>query len=356
MSDAQLRHWLLRAAAAILAIMAFYAALRWLLPWLLPFLVAALAAAAMEPAVRCLQRRFHLRRGFCSLLLTLFLLFVLGGLFSLLGTALIGEAYALLAHFPALAEAVRAGFSSLTERLEDTQTALPPWLREWLAEQLARYAAQAGDLLNIVSNRLPEQLAALAAAVPRLLLGTATCVLAIYFTSSDLPVIKSLLGGKMEPKTAQKLRRFQANFARSAAHWLRAELTLCAVTFTELLVFFALTREPYAILLAFAVTLVDALPVFGTGTVLLPWAAAELLFGNTPKSIFLAGLYLTTLLVRNVLEPRLLSQRSGLPPVASLLAMYLGFCLLGVAGMVLFPFFLILLSQMNRQNYLENLC
>ena len=136
---------------------------------------------------------------------------------------------------------------------------------------------------------------------------------------------------------------------RSAAHWLRAELTLCAVTFAELLAGFVFLRQPYALLLSFLITLVDALPVFGTGTVLVPWAAAELLFQNAPGAIALAALYLLTLTVRNVLEPRLLGKQAGLPPILSLLAMYLGFCTFGVAGMVLFPFLLLLGAQLRRQ-------
>lgn len=62
----------------------------------------------------------------------------------------------------------------------------------------------------------------------------------------------------------------------------------------------------------------------------------------------LLALYLCTLITRNTLEPRLLSAQAGLPPVASLFAMYLGYCTFGIAGMVLFPFFLLLLSQIRN--------
>jgi len=70
---------------------------------------------------------------------------------------------------------------------------------------------------------------------------------------------------------------------------------------------------------------------------------------NTPKALCLALLYLVTLTVRNMLEPRLLGAVAGVPPILSLLAMYLGFCTFGVGGMVLFPFVLLLASQFRRQ-------
>ena len=129
---------------------------------------------------------------------------------------------------------------------------------------------------------------------------------------------------------------------------IRDRATLSLITFSELLIGFLLMRQSYSLLLAFLITLLDALPVFGTGTALVPWAVFTLLFGFPPKAIVLLALYLCTLITRNTLEPKLLSAQAGLPPVASLFAMYLGYCTFGVAGMVLFPFLLLLFAQIRN--------
>ena len=349
MTEGRLKRFLLYALSAAAAAALFYVALRYLLVWLLPFLIAAAAAAAMEPAIRFLQARLRFRRGFSSLLLTLFLLFLLGGLLSLLGTTLTGEAYALLERAPELLAEAPSALASLLARLERYTAACPPWLRETIAETLSRYVVEAGDLLSGLVDRLVSSLGALAARLPALALSIATCVLAIYFTSSEWPMLRRMLQERLSAGALQKLRILRSGAADSLSRWLRAELTLCAVTFAELLAGFFLLRQPYALLLAFLITLVDALPVFGTGTVLVPWAVIELLFGSTPKALALAALYAVTLTVRNVLEPRLLGAQAGLPPIASLLAMYLGFCSFGVGGMVLFPFLLLLAAQLRRQ-------
>ena len=111
---------------------------------------------------------------------------------------------------------------------------------------------------------------------------------------------------------------------------------------------FWLLGERYSLLAAFLITLVDALPVFGTGTVLIPWALAELLLGSVPRGAALVILYLCTLTVRSITEPKLVAAQAGLPPIASLMAMYLGARAFGVAGMVLFPLLLLLAAQMLR--------
>ena len=172
--------------------------------------------------------------------------------------------------------------------------------------------------------------------------------MAIYFTSMSLPDLIRLIQTHISDEMRRKLHFFYCGMTRSVSRWLRAELTLCAVTFSELLIGFLFLRQPYALLLGLLITLVDALPVFGTGTVLIPWGIVEILLGNTPKAVALTILYALTFLVRNALEPRLLGAQAGLPPIMSLLAMYLGFCIFGVTGMILFPFLLLLASQLKK--------
>ncbi len=348
MSDEHLRRFLLRVSAAAGAAALIYALLRWLLVWLLPFLFAALCAAAIEPAVRFLQRRLRFRRAFASLILTLFLLFLLGGAFSFLGTALTTEAQALLGSAPALLDTAQETLEALSGRAREFGAAFPPRLRQLIDAALARAADQTENLFERVVVRLPSAVASLAAVLPNVLLGSATSLLAIYFTSSALPELRALPASLCSPQQLQRMETLRSEFSHSAARWLRAELTLCAVTFTEVLTALLLLRQPYALLLALCVTAVDALPVLGTGTVLLPWAAVQLLLRNGPRASALFALWLVTLMVRSALEPRLLGTQAGLPPVLSLLAMYLGYCALGVAGMLFFPFLLLLGAQLMR--------
>ena len=122
---------------------------------------------------------------------------------------------------------------------------------------------------------------------------------------------------------------------------------------SELLVGLLLIRQPYALLLAAVIAFIDALPVFGTGTVLLPWAAVCLLLQQTPKAIALGALYAVITLVRSFLEPKIMAAQVNLPPLAALLAMYVGFCSFGVAGMILFPIALLFLKQLRDAGYLN---
>lgn len=348
MREETLRRFLLFSLSTAAAVGIFYLSFRYLLPWCLPFLLALLVAALLEPVVLHLQRALRFRRGFSALLLTLTLLFLLGGLLSLLGTTLFSQLNALLAAAPAFFDALPEAAEGLLSRLEGSGASGSAWLSRYLREQLMQTVSDMDSLLRSLSARAVAALTAAAAALPGGVLAIATCVLAVFFTSASYPELRAVLERTVPRAAMEKLRLFRGGVMASLARWLRAQATLSCITFFELLLGFLLMHQDYALLLAFLITLLDALPVFGTGTALVPWAVFTLLFGFPPKAIVLLALYLCTLITRNTLEPKLISAQAGLPPIASLFAMYLGYCTFGVAGMVLFPFFLLLLSQIRK--------
>lgn len=353
MNEAKLRRFLLFVSSAAALAALFYLLIRCLLPWCLPFLLAFLVASLLEPAILYLQRSLRFRRGFSALLLTLTLLFLLGGLLSLLLSTLLSQLSALLSAAPDFLDALPAAAESLLQRVERFAPACPDWLLSELREQVQQAASDVDRLLRTLSLRALGALTAAASALPGFLLAAATCVLAIYFTAAAYPSLQNMLH-QLPCGLRQKLSLFRSSAAQSLSRWLRAQLTLSLVTFFELLVGFLLMREHYALLLAFLITLLDALPVFGTGTALVPWAVFTLLFGFPPRAIILLALYLCTLLSRNILEPKLLSRQAGLPAIASLFAMYLGFCSFGLGGMILFPLLLLLIAQILHHDTPEN--
>ena len=131
------------------------------------------------------------------------------------------------------------------------------------------------------------------------------------------------------------------NLLCTLSKWFKAQCILLGVTFAELLAGLLLIRQPYALLLAAAIALIDALPVFGTGTVLLPWAAVCLLLQHTPKAFSLVAIY------------AVMAAQVDLPPLAALMAMYIGFCTFGVGGMIFFPLALLFLKQLHDAGYLR---
>ena len=96
-------------------------------------------------------------------------------------------------------------------------------------------------------------------------------------------------------------------------------------------------RIPDALLWASGICLVDAFPILGTGTVLLPWSLLCFLQADTARAIGLISTYVAVTLTRSLLEPKFLGRHLGLDPLVTLLALYAGFRLWGIGGMILAP-------------------
>ena len=112
---------------------------------------------------------------------------------------------------------------------------------------------------------------------------------------------------------------------------------MSALCFLIVLCGFLLLNVPYAPVWALFTAVVDAIPVLGTGTVLLPWSLVCFLQGDHPMAIGLLGIYAVAFLARSILEPRLVGDQLGLDPLMALAALYVGYKVWGFVGMLLSP-------------------
>lgn len=339
--------WALAAGAGILL---FF---RCLLPCVLPFALAFLTAALCEPAVKLLSEKAHLRRGVASAFCVLVVLSSLAGFFLLVVVRLIDEAVSLASELPRLA----SGLPDLIDRAERAfrrvSDSVPASVRGYMNDALEAVADRASQLPAALSAWALGKLSSAAAGAPGMALSLATYVIGSFFISAGFPSIRAFLIRQIPPQARQTARQVKADLLGGVGRWLRAEAALLGITFLELTAAFLLMRVEYAAVIALLTALIDALPVFGVGVVLLPWAAVSFLTGQTPRAVSLAAAYLVVTVVHQCLEPKLIGDQFGVAPAAALFAMYAGFTLCGVYGMVLFPFGLMLLNEMNTKGYVR---
>lgn len=325
---------------------------RRLLRWGAPLLTGAALAALAEPRIRALRRRLRWKRGYLAALYTLGLLAGAAALAATVARQLWRQAREALRWLPALPEVLAAAAERLAERL----AAAGAW-----PEGAERFAAQASALLEGRLGELTERLSAwalqaaasAASRLPGAALFCLTAALATFFAVNARPAAERFLRRQLTERQRRLVRGAAETLRASLGKWLRAQGILLAMTFAQLLTGFALLRQPYALLLAFLIALIDALPVLGVGTVLLPWAAALLLAGQAARALALAGLWALAALVRSVMEPRVMASLSSLPPLAALAAVYVGYRAMGVAGMVLLPVGALFLKELHQAGYLR---
>lgn len=316
-------------------------------PWLAPFLLAFALAAALEPAVALLERKAHLPRRWAALVCALLLAAVLLGGTALLARRLWLEAGVLLERLPALLGRL-SGMGGTLDRLAYRLTvAAPPGAKALLTSLFTAAQAQLTSLAGDLSSWIGRWCAGLLTALPGAGLFLFTALLATYFFSAGRPEVLAFLRRQIPVRFLPRLDALWVQLKSALGGWLRAQAILMGLTFGVLSLGLLVMRVELAILIAAGVALLDALPVFGTGTVLLPWAVVSALGGNLGRAAALLCLYGAVWMLRSLLEPKLVADRVGLHPLAALIAMYGGFTLFSVAGMILAPIAAVVLKQLH---------
>lgn len=316
-----------------------------LLPVLWPFLIGLAVSLLAEKPVRLLQTRARFPRWLASgvCVLTLFVL-LFGGAFFLC-RLLCTEAADLARQLPQLAEGLAPPVLRLKDRLLSLAEKLPDGLGKGLRAGVESFFQNGAGFGSKLYESLFSWASEVIGRLPDAVLFTVTAVLSSFMLSGELPAIRTWLQKLARPEWLEKLQRLGSHVRTTLGGWLRAQLKLMGITFLILNVGLLVLRVRYPLLAALVITVVDALPVFGTGTILIPWALVLFLRGQTKTGVGLVVLYGAAALSRQALEPRLVGKQVGLNPVLTLLALYTGYRLLGVGGMIVFPITAMLLKQ-----------
>ena len=325
---------------------------RFLLPWLAPFLLAMGIAAASEPLVRRMSGRRFPRAGAAGLC-TALLLAVLIALITIgLGRAA-SELGALAGKLPDLLSGAGQKLENWQDAIFDYIDSLPGNLGSYLEAALDTAMEQLTQLPGLISAWLLNMARGFALKMPAIVLFIITSGIGAYFCSASYPEILRFFSRQIPVNFRTKAKLVYGDFRRSLGKWFKAQLTLTAITFCELLVVFLLLRVDYSLLLAALIAFIDLLPVFGTGTVLIPWAFIELLIGNQPLAVGLFIAYMAITLIRNMIQAKLLGDHLGLHPLVTLVSLYVGFRAIGFWGMLLFPILAVMLKQVNDHKLIK---
>lgn len=310
---------------------------RFLLPLLFPFGLGLLLALAAEPAVRAGIRWLKLPRWAASgvgVSLTLVLLFTLIGV---LGAVVVKELGVLAGRLPDLQNTVDQSVGTLRDYARTLAEKAPEGMRPLVDRSVDRLFSSGDALMEQAAGRLPGAISSFLGKVPDGALSAGTGILSGFMLSSRLPGLKTAIACRLPERVRNNFLPALGRAKAALLGWVKAQLKLATITFAILLAGFLLLRIPYGPLWAVVVAIVDAVPVLGTGTVLLPWTVLCLIQGEHLRAIGLLCIYGVALFTRTTLEPRLVGRQLGIDPLLTLVFLYVGYRFWGILGMVLAP-------------------
>jgi len=311
--------------------------------YFVPFIIAFVFSSLIEPLVKFIETKLRISRKIGAVFA---ILVVLGAIFTILGlliARLVKEIINVYNSLNITFEGIAAFFDNVIEEANNLFLKLPVQVSDGINNAINSLSNNLSNFLKPVVD-LATGTIQFAISLPQVLIFIVVTILATYFMSSDKHRIGQFLDAQIPSNWLRNTRGVINNLFTALFGWLKAQLILMTVTFSEVLVGFLIIGIENALLLALIIALVDALPILGTGSILLPWAVIDLLTGNMRQGVSLALLWLIIIFVRQLIEPKVVGQQIGIHPLFTLFGMYLGLQFMGVLGMLLGPIAIVVIK------------
>lgn len=262
----------------------------------------------------------------------------------LLGALIIRELGILVNALPDLGSAATTALQTLADWLFRLSQQAPAGIRTYLSGAITALFSGSTALFDQAAGYLLDLAGTILRGIPDSALGLGTAIISGYMIAAKLPALR----GFWHTLTEKKLPLFTDSIKKvkqAICGWLMAQVKLSGITWGITTLGFFLLQTPNAPLWAALVALVDAFPILGTGTVLIPWSIIRFLQNDYGRGAGLLGIYAIVALTRSALEPKLVGRQLGLDPLVTLFALYAGYQLWGIGGMLLSPILAVAATQ-----------
>ena len=312
----------------------------------LPFLIGFIISLLIEPLIKFVNKKSRLTRKTSAVIVMLCIFSILIGLIAFGAITLITESSNLLQGLNVYIEKMYSQIQKYINEIEFDNIQIP-------TQVISIVENSTNNLLDFVSKWVSNILTSIIQGITSLpIIGIyiVITILSTYFICADRMFILDQLEHHFPRIWVKKFGLHLKKLIATLGGYLKAEATLILISFVEVLVGLYIFKliglnVGYPLLAALGIAFVDALPILGSGTVMIPWAIISAVNGDLKLGIALFILYVIILVVHQILEPRIVSGNIGVHPIFTLIAMYTGFRLSGVIGLIIGPIVLIILQN-----------
>lgn len=307
----------------------------WLLRFFMPFVIGWLLALIANPLVRFMEKKLKLLRKHSSVLLVILALGLVIGVIYLLVSTLIMGLSGIIEDLPEIYDSVRLELEQAFGNVEHLFMKLPQETRDMIYEFQESLGEYISTLVQKMAYPTVTVAGNMAKRIPGALVSSIVTVLSSYFFIVERNQILDFF----RKVTPESMKRYYGLFRQDLKHliggYFLAQFRIMFVVAGILLAGFLVLGIKYSYILAILIAVLDFLPLFGTGTALIPWALIKLLSGEYAFAAGMVLLYILTQVVRQIIQPKIVGDSMGLPPLWTLFFLYMGFKISGISGMIL---------------------
>ena len=312
----------------------------------IPFLIAFIISLILEPIIRFIMKKAKLKRRTSSIIVFIITIAIIIGLLTWGITSLISETSNLLSNFNEYADTAYNMIQNIIGKIDFSKIQIPENVMNTIQNSAMEFL---GTVTDWAKNALTGVIGFISS-LPTIGIYVVITLLSLYFMCVDKIYMIDQLEHHLPETWVKKIGVHLKGLIQTLGGYLKAEVILVIISFIISLIglylfHFLGWNVQYPLLIALIIGFVDALPIFGSGTVMIPWAVFLAFTGDIRLAIAIFVLWVIMSIVRQFIEPRIVSGQIGIHPIFTLIAMYTGFKFMGVIGMLIGPIILIILKN-----------
>ena len=303
----------------------------------MPFVIGWIISLIANPLVKFFEKKLKIVRKHGTWLVIVGVLAMVIGIGYLVISWLVNEGVGFVQNLPGMYSAMVQGFREIGDNLTllFEKYNLPVNVHEGIAQILGNLDAYLGDIISTLGAPTLSIAGDLVSYLPNLLVQMIFMFLSAYFFIADKEKISATLRKILPQSVFDRWAWIKRLFSKAVGGYFVAQFKIMGVIAVILFAGLLILKVDFAILLALLIAFLDFIPFLGTGTIIWPWAAFQLMTGDYSMAIGLMIIYLVCLLVHQLLQPKFVGDTVGLNPLTTLIFMFIGYRISGVIGMII---------------------
>lgn len=344
-----------------------------------PIFFAFVVAFFLQRPKNFLVRKTFLKNGTASTLCVIAMTLLVLALVALIGVRVAEEVKSFIDYVMMQFQNIDVLINNVEVRLSSIVAGLPDFLSKSLSESLANLFTQVREFVAGTNDELSSQITSslsgsfslswitaplsgvisTAKQIPSVVIAIVISIVAACFMTAEFDKVRDFIILQFPEEKRDDFIRAKNLLKNTLTKMCKAYLLIMLITFCELFLGFTVLKllgifnSSYIFIICVVTTIVDIIPILGTGTILLPWTAYSLIVGNYAMAIGLIIIYATITVIRQIIEPKLVAGQLGLSPIVTLTAMYIGLKVFGVLGIFIGPILIIMLKLLNDEGIIR---
>lgn len=323
-----------------------YVSFRFLAAYLFPFVIGLIITIFVQKPAKFISKHSRVSKGMCAMILVILTYTSVAVIIYSIGYFIYVQGYKLASQLPQYFNEISETLSQLGDRINDSLGGISSDAKQSLSDIMGNFITTLG---SSVTQWIPSFAASVALNTPEFIVVIIVTVVASCYIAKDLDKFKKIICELLKPKYITLAAEIKQIIYTNIFKLIKSYAIIMLITFIELSAGLLILRVNNPLIIAGIIALIDILPMLGCGTVLIPWGIIALIQGSYFLGAGLIVLYVIILVVRNVIEPKIIGGQVGMHPLITLLTIFIGFRLLGVVGMFVLPIVTIVLIQLYKR-------